>query len=263
MGTLTLRLGIGEEVNLHETEWIDANIEHRLSLTFRDHRSVVDEGPVLSARKLSESGFACLSGRKHQRNKSFATIRVYVLPDDVGRRFLDRHSWKSKSSLRIHLDRLVSDLDTSFDSWEGVNDIEGKRRHYETETKDGDSLFYLFNTLPSPTLGLLPIRCPVSKEVIKSVSSGTQLPGLFTTLYPYQKRTVIKMIQREVEPEQAVDPRFQQLEGPTGQTFFYDLATGILLRDGRTYEEARGGILGESMVWTITFVLSNRVFHCS
>ena len=55
------------------------------------------------------------------------------------------------------------------------------------------------------------------------------------------------MIRREVEPKRGLDPRFQALEGPTGQEFYYDRETGVLLRDKRTYEEARGGILGESM----------------
>ena len=249
MGTLTLPLDNGEEVNLHETEWVDTNIEHRLSLTFRDHHSAIDAGPVLSARKLLEGGFARLSARRHQKNKGFATIRVHVLPDDVGRGILHSHTWKGKSNLRVHLDRLISELDISFESWDGVNDIEGEKRHYGAETKDGDSLFYLFNTLPSPTSSSLPIRCPVSNEAIQSVINATHLPGLCTPLYPYQKRTVAKMIRREVQPEHALDPRFQQLKGPTGQTFFYDQITSILLRDGRTYEEARGGILGESMVW--------------
>lgn len=275
MGSLTLRLNIGEEEYLHETEWIDATIDCRVWLAFRDHYTANDAGPALSARKLTESGFARVLGRKHQKAKGFATIKVYVLPDDVGRRLVDRHDSKGTSKIRSHLQHLVNELDVSCESWEGLNDPDAESRSYETAAKDDDSLFYLFNTLPSPKPDSISVRCPVSNDAIRSVLRSLQIAGLNTRLYPYQKRTVAKMIQREVEPQRALDPRFQPLEGPTGQVFFYDEVTGILLREGRRYEEACGGILGESMVKSIShqflqthFMLARRslleqnTYHC-
>ena len=203
---------------------------------------------ALSARKLSENGLVRLFTRKHQLQDGLLTVRIYVLPDDVGRRYIDRQVWKGTSNLRSCLEHLISEIDVSFASWEGYNYDSDQIRHHDVETKDEDSLFYLFNTLPSPRPETSRVSCSASNDAMQLVLESQYLPGLHTTLYPYQKRTVAKMIQREVEPEMALDPRFQQLAGPTRCIFFYDNITGVLTRDGSKYEEARGGILGESMV---------------
>ena len=143
--------------------------------------------------------------------------------------------------------KLLNGLDRSSLSWEGQNQSENCLEHYNGDSSNDDSLFYLFNTIPSPVARPSPVSCPISNEAIESVLECDEIRGLKTKLYPYQRRTVATMIKREVEPARALDPRFQSLEGPTGQSFFYDKETGVLLRDERTYEEARGGILGESM----------------
>ncbi|KAL6717407.1 hypothetical protein ACLMJK_005322 [Lecanora helva] len=247
LGSLTLPISADQGLNLHDTEWIDEHIESDLSLASSDHRTTNHAGSVLSAQKLSESGITRLLRRKHQRNKAFATLRVYVLPHDVGRRFIDRQAWGNDSKVRKHLECLVNELDISPESWEGTKEIEAVSAHYDMQTKEEESLFYLFNTIPSPTLDSLHVRCSMSNDAIQSILKTRQPFGLNTQLYSYQKRTVARMIQREIEPRRALDPRFQQLKGPTGCTFFYDNVTGVLLRDERRYEEARGGILGESM----------------
>ncbi|KAL8855128.1 MAG: hypothetical protein Q9221_000034 [Calogaya cf. arnoldii] len=55
------------------------------------------------------------------------------------------------------------------------------------------------------------------------------------------------MIKREVEPIHALDPRLEKMDGPAGGKFFYDRTTGLLFRHSRRYDEARGGILAETM----------------
>ena len=181
--------------------------------------------------------------RKHQQNGDLASIRIHLLPDDVGRRYVDR----GDAHLRNHLMKLLNRLDRSPVSWEGLNHLDIHPEHYNAESSNNDSLFYLFNTIPSPVARHPSVSCPISNEAIQCVLNSGELRGLRTKLYPYQRRTIASMIKREVEPERALDPRLQSLEGPTGQTFYYDRETGVLLRDQRTYEEARGGILGESM----------------
>ena len=237
-------------MSLRETEWTELGQDPDIGLwpAFHDNLSANDGKSIRSAGKLCESGFARVFSRKHQKDKTFATIRVYVLPNDVGRRYLDRHVWKGSSNLRSCVEQLIKGLDITFESWEGSKRLDGASKHYDVETKEDESLFYLFNTLPSPSPSHTPVTCPVSRDAIQSVLSSVQVPGLITQLYQYQKRTVADMIQREVKPKRALDPRFQALKGPTGCTFFYDNVTGVLLRDGNEYEEVRGGILGESMV---------------
>lgn len=78
-----------------------------------------------------------------------------------------------------------------------------------------------------------------------SLLSAQPLPGLNTNLYPYQKRSAAEMVRRETQPLLRLDPRFEIIDGPTGQQFYYDEQTGFVLRDKQEYEEVRGGILAE------------------
>lgn len=240
LGSLTLRLSVGGGAYLHQTRWTESS---DIWLAFHDYCELKDGHPALSARILSNANWARVFARKHQRNRDLATIRVYILPDDVGRRYVNR----DHANLRNFLIKLLDGLDKSPLSWEGRNQDEDHLEHYIKESSNNDSLFYLFNTVPSPAARHPPISCPVSNEAIQSVLECEELRGLSTKLYPYQRRTVASMVKREVQPERALDPRFQSLQGPTGQVFYYDRETGVLLRDQRTYDEARGGILGESM----------------
>lgn len=240
LGTLTLRPSIGGGAYLHQTRWRESSDTW---LAFHDYCDPKDTHPVLSARILANANWVRVFARKHQRDSDLATMKVYVLPDDVGRRYVDR----ANGHLRSYLMKLLNGIDRSLLSWEGRSQSENHLEHYNGESRNDDSLFYLFNTIPSPATRPPPVSCPISNEAIESVLESDKLRGLRTKLYPYQRRTVASMIKREVEPERALDPRFQSFEGPTGQPFYYDRETGVVLRDRRTYEEARGGILGESM----------------
>ena len=240
LGSLTLRPSVGGGAYLHQTRWTESS---DIWLAFHDYCDLEDGHPVLFARILANANWARVIARKHQRNGDLATVRIYILPDDVGRRYVNR----DHSNLRSYLVKLLDGIDRSHASWEGWNQNEDHLERYSGESSNNDSLFYLFNTVPSPSARTPSVSCPVSKEAIQSVLGCEELRGLKTKLYPYQKRTVASMVKREVQPERALDPRFQSLEGPTGQVFYYNKETGTLLRDKRTYDEARGGILGESM----------------
>lgn len=240
LGSLTLRLNVGGGDYIPRDNWTESN---DLWLAFHNYLVSRDVGPVAFARSLANNKWVRVHARKHKATEDFATMRVYVLPDDVGRRQVNR----SNRYLRKILIKLVDELDTSLKSWEGFLSPNDSSQHYRFESSNDDSLFYLFNTLPSPVSRPSPASCPISNEAIESISGSVKLPGLLTRLYPYQRRTAATMIKREVEPARALDPRLTFIQGPTGQAFYYDRDTGVLLRHQRVYDEARGGILGESM----------------
>lgn len=232
----------------HQHDWIELGFDSHASLwtAFNNHLADGEEDACIPAQKLADSQWIRVFSRRHQRRITKTILRIYVLPDDVGRRYIDRRSLKATSNFRQVLERLVKKLDKTSESWEGVIQATNTTRNYHVEAED-NSLFYLFNTIPSPSPTPSAVSCPVSSQAIRCVLGSHELSGLTTPLYPYQKRTVATMIRREVEPEQALDPRFQPMKGPTAQIFYYDNVAAILLRDGRRYDEARGGILGESM----------------
>lgn len=133
----------------------------------------------------------------------FATIRVYALPDDVGRRYIERND--AKVSLRMHFKQLLAKLDISRESWQGHPTISNngwRTRAITDSLKNAEcegSLFYLFNTIAPPHPTRRKVACQFSQAAISSIlDNSRKMKGLQTELYPYQKRSAAVMIQREV-----------------------------------------------------------------
>ena len=195
--------------------------------------------------RLIQHGWIRMFVGRHQIQEQLIVIRIYVLPDDVGRRFIHRDDQAFRKRLMV----LFEHLDISSESWDGRKPRNQPIEQYRAEPANDDSLFYLFNTLSSPSPLIPDVSCSFAKDAMESLLGNAPLMrGLKTKLYPYQRRSAATMIRREVEPARTLDPRFEPFKNPAGRTFYYDEMTGILLREQRLYEESRGGILAE--VWT-------------
>ncbi|KAI4136601.1 MAG: hypothetical protein L6R39_007712, partial [Caloplaca ligustica] len=169
-------------------------------------------------------------------------VRFYVLPADVGGKYVKRSEkdWD-------HLKKLMKYLDVSKEAWQDAKPLEPLTEQI-THPENNDSLFYIFNTLPSPKPSSSSVSCPFSCHAITSLLDDTErIQGLRTDLYAYQRRSAATMIKREVQPTRALDPRLEEVECPTGGQYFYDRTTGVVRRSPRFYEEAKGGILAETM----------------
>lgn len=177
------------------------------------------------------------------------TVRIYVLPEDVGQVHVDRQV----RSLRKSLGELVQLVDISPVSWEGTFSKATQTRHFDLwATGDDTSLFYLFNTLPSPspnsaTWKTNPFTLRTMKELVGGVGHASTVTGLNTILYPYQARSAALMIQREINPTLSLDPRLEPRTAPDGSTFYYSPRDVAFFRNPRQYESIRGGILAETM----------------
>jgi hypothetical protein len=181
-------------------------------------------------------------------------VRVYLLPEDWGRRVIDRKSKSLKQTLR----KLLEQVDVSPEAWYGES--RGERRYFTPwSTAENVSLFYLFNNLPSPSpsadlvknrysrnavLGLIEAASPSLEGCIEE----PPIPGLKTRLYPYQARSAALMVQRESAPQLQLDPRLEVRRSPVGEEYFFSGRDGSFLREPRYYEANRGGILAETMV---------------
>lgn len=148
---------------------------------------------------------------------------------------------------RSHVTSLMGLLDRSLESWEGRNISLGRPQQQDQRSNDNDSLSYIFNTLPSPCPTPTDVSCRSAKIAMRSLLGADSMRGLKTQLYPYQKRSAAEMIRREFEPRRRLDPRFEAKKGPTGQPFYYSSEKGIIYCDPREYDDARGGILAETM----------------
>lgn len=212
----------------------------------------------INASRLLEASWIRLFLRrcpKFAQEQSGSILRVYLLPEDWGRRFIDRRS----KSLKLALRELLPLIDVSPEIWFGTN-YSSSNRHFDPwASAENVSLYYLFNKLPSPApspervknryarnavWGLLEAGSPVTKEGFEEHS----VPGLKTKLYPYQARSAALMLQREASPHLQLDPRLEVRVSPAGSKFFFGARDGTFLQEPRFYETNRGGILAETMV---------------
>ncbi|KAF2639420.1 hypothetical protein P280DRAFT_61208 [Massarina eburnea CBS 473.64] len=195
-------------------------------------------------------------------------VRVYLLPEDLGRRFIDRNS----KSLKVALRQLLEKIDTSPGIWFGDHSEAAVCNFDPWASVENRSLFYLFNKLPSPAPDPSKIKNRFSRRAVesllypaKSVSPDEELPieALVTKLYPYQARSASLMIQRETAPQLHLDPRLEVRQSPNGETFYFGARDGSFLREPRFYETTRGGILAETMglgktIICLSVILSTR-----
>jgi hypothetical protein len=143
----------------------------------------------------------------------------------------------------------MSKIDCSSEAWEGKFATEDAHKRV---TED-ESLWYIFNTLEDPdpkmkNMNDIPGRRAMEDILLNDTGSAAEsgersnVFGLRTALYPYQRRSAATMIRREVQPAQALDPRLQPHRTPAGKEYYYDKEEGIILREKRLYSEACGGM---------------------
>ncbi|KAI0206250.1 hypothetical protein F4808DRAFT_406551 [Astrocystis sublimbata] len=171
-------------------------------------------------------------------------VRVYILPHDVKQAL-----HPSRAEITRSLSMLLRRLEYSQECWLGaeVYTTQPQPRHNGSAiSKDDSSLLALFNQAPSPD----PRPEAASDLDLRWVMEcllESQVPGLTTTLYPYQGRSAATMLQRELEPGRTTDPRLRPVLDQDGQPWYCDDVSGLVLREPTFYDEARGGILAEEM----------------
>ncbi|RGP58747.1 DNA repair rad8 [Fusarium longipes] len=177
------------------------------------------------------------------------TLRLYLLPDDALRRTIDR----SDRSLLRSRDTILGQLNYSKDAWGGNTDAIwlGSPHVYKstsltTDQEEGMSLLQLFNNIPSPAPNVELVEDSFTRSVMCNLLNCT-VPGLKSDLYPYQRRSAALMLQKEVQPEQVLDPRLLEIQDQEGEAWYLDPVAREVLKDPRYYDGVCGGILAEEM----------------
>ncbi|KAF5864657.1 hypothetical protein ETB97_006934 [Aspergillus alliaceus] len=197
-------------------------------------------------------------------NQQWNYLRVYVLPDDVGRKVIPRSSVPLRRALKL----VMAKIDRSPAAWTGCFSIGNKNGDDPEGARKDESLWYIYNTLQNPEPNPDSMRDPWAKKAMQQLLSATSsksydgydledgaerprkfccVPYLKTPLYPYQRRSAAAMIQREAQPAPMLDPRLVRYVTPTGKEYYYDKEEGNILQEKRMYSEPRGGILAETM----------------
>ncbi|KAK0660854.1 putative helicase [Cercophora samala] len=242
-----------------QDEWLhfnytpsDDNSEHLNYLESRLQQSLITSllGLTIPCRRLLDCGWIHLT-----YNHSRGVVRVYVLPDDVDNGVIPRAS----SALRKNRRYLLSQLDYSAAAWHGqptcffVPTITHPPV-FETTASTADlcqpvqdrSLLGMFNRIPSPDPRPEQVE---DADVYDAMCSllDSDVPGLMTTLYPYQRRSAALMLQREARSQPVLDPRLVEVADQFGKPWYYDAVTGSAYREPRYYDRPVGGILAEEM----------------
>ncbi|QPC75470.1 hypothetical protein HYE68_006222 [Fusarium pseudograminearum] len=177
------------------------------------------------------------------------TLRLYFLPDDALRRTVNR----SDRSLLRSRDKIFDQLNYSQEAWNGSTDAKWLHRSHictsinlKSDQEEGMSLLQLFNNIPSPAPEIDFVENLYDRSVIRNLLNGT-IVGLNSELYPYQRRSAALMLQKEVQPEQILDPRLLQIQDQEGGSWYFDPVSSTILKDPRYYDGVCGGILAEEM----------------
>jgi hypothetical protein len=101
----------------------------------------------------------------------------------------------------------------------------------------------IYSDLPSPYIR--PDHTAFS--LIHDVLSGGEIYGMRSTLFPYQRRSVAAMIQKETQPIDIPDPLFVSIVGIDGSEFHLQPATMEILQERPMVQQNRGGILCEEL----------------
>jgi hypothetical protein len=181
------------------------------------------------------------------QNEEYGQVRIYILPDDVGRASIPRQSPALRKSMKV----LLAHLDLSNDTWNGCWNKNVPIVHVDSALDEGNvqddpSLFQLFNSLPSPDPDLDMVSDTYARGAMQDLLNN-DVRGLKTTMYNYQCRSAALMLQREAEPSRMIDPRLTSIKGQTGATWYCDVSASSCLMEPRTYETAQGGICAETM----------------
>lgn len=177
--------------------------------------------------------------------------RVFVLANDADNGRISR----SNPVLRRRKKGLFEALDFSSATWNGSpsHDV---RSNFPTlssraqATVAGDeeemSLLNMFNTIPSPSPDVEAIQDDLPREFMSNLLASA-VDDLVTEMYPHQCRSAALMHQREVQPNQLLDPRLIEVLDQDGVIYYYNPVTGDAFREPRYYDTVCGGILAEEM----------------
>ncbi|KAK5663793.1 hypothetical protein OQA88_4225 [Cercophora sp. LCS_1] len=176
--------------------------------------------------------------------------RVYIIADDVDNIRVPRQI-RELQKLRF---KILDRLNFSKSTWFGEADSrpstpvpfgqpEGAKKEGQ---EDYQSLLQMFNTIPPPSPDPSAI-VDLEARAVANRLLNSDVPGLQSTLYDYQRQSAALMLQREVQPEQALDPRLNQIVDLEGRHWYYDPVSGTTLQKPRYYDMPSGGILAEEM----------------
>ncbi|KAG8627550.1 hypothetical protein KVT40_005033 [Elsinoe batatas] len=179
--------------------------------------------------------------------------RIYILAVDAGHRFIERYD-KTARSRYAAWRSLIAAVNTASSTWNRV--VAGDKESFSFwAAADSESLFWMFNKIPSPNPDPNAVTDIFRRQaMIEVLDPDFKHGGLRTKLYPYQRRSAAQMLQRESESWLYLDPRLEVRTSPDGSQYYYNARDFAFHRQPMRYEAGKGGILAETMGYGKTIV---------
>lgn len=236
LGCLVFQDSTATGIERSETEW--------QWLSGTPQVSTSDASIVPDLVKLLENHWIRLQFKRCASRPQWLIYRFYVLFHDVARGEVNRHNRR----LSLAVENALIQLDVRSETWKGCYTPGQEQRfdRWATNAEGNPSLWYLFNTLPSPQPSSKDIPEKYAREAMEDLLAG-DVPGLRTKLFPYQSRAAGAMLHRESVDESDIDPRLEKRVSPSGRVFYYTPRDMEFIQEPRYFQRCRGGILSETM----------------
>lgn len=153
----------------------------------------------------------------------------------------------------FHIERWTSNLPSAIFSKSVVN---------TTEETFGSKIQQLYNNIISPSLAEYenkekslgdPKVIPTPEELIitllkESRNGNNAIPGVTSQLYPFQIKSLCKMLEKESIDKKALIPNFIRIRSPNSKlSYYYDLLSDKFYTTPEFYDLPKGGVLAENM----------------
>ncbi|ORY92708.1 SNF2 family N-terminal domain-domain-containing protein [Leucosporidium creatinivorum] len=182
--------------------------------------------------------------------KETIVLRLYLIPADLEEleqvEFVRGRRARPADSVVVGV---LSAVRIDEEEWKGV--VGHETRPSLMEEQDKRSILELYRAVPSPpidpnSVDSLDNASPLAKDRIANALESNPA-GFLTELYPYQKASLAKMLQRELAPESAIDASFLLRTNAIDSSTFYVSVRGEVRREPPREVEPRSGILAEDM----------------
>ncbi|GMK56187.1 hypothetical protein CspeluHIS016_0300270 [Cutaneotrichosporon spelunceum] len=170
---------------------------------------------------------------EHRNQDDEVVVRVSLFPNDG--------SWRNSTHRVARLKALFALMERE---WDGGG---AKLLHPPAEDigTGMQALYALIDNPPEPNFGEPQfIR---DEEVFEGLRTYTNPPGVKTTLYAYQIRSVARMLQMETNPGTMSDPSYSRFTSATGEQYYVNLSNMDITLKPTEFSLSRGGILCEQM----------------
>lgn len=225
--------------------------------------------PLASLRKLIEGIYACAFYRFLLA--TVAVFRIYAVPlDGEGARYLHtrrsqlpskllncRKSWEILREVMDILPaawNMADSGNTVVVPFQGEYVLPQKGANYDEESEQTlkNVVQDIYSRIAVPDLQIYSTPetmegVPDAQALISHTLHTGTIPGVNTSMYSFQLKSVAKMLEKETTSAKCIVPNFVPSTSPDGRLYYIDTQTSGVFLQPELYFTPRGGILAENM----------------